>query len=485
MIPKPNSGAVNLKSAPWASLGILLIYLLIHVTVQHDELQQQQALADWYQQSGLFELEWENYISWLRISGQIGKAEQLESARAAGDGLTVFRAMAFDPAFERENQIRGDMYWDYDQQALWQKTRATFNQRAAALPSLRFGLNPSTPRPSTYLTWHFFNDTLWVWLVTLLVAAPFIWSVEADIGHRKMIALWIISGVIAGLVYVALLSSRYIPLTGSTPLAAAVIGMYMGLYRNQRRSFIWFHPKQKAWRSTELPALTLTPLLLILPVFEYFSGSFADTVWLAQLAALAAGAGLVQLAKRAEVRGAEQQQYQDDSDDEQRQLNLKLTSAWSSMSALSFTDAERQFEQIMERDPTLFSPLTGLYHIRKLQPDSAAFHDTAARVLGTALNDTGELRQQYGIYRDYLKRLGPDQQIPLDIRINLISRFCDLGEAKEADKLAREMEKSREQHPLLGKALLRLAQALASSDANRSSQLRALATRLIEDNPMP
>lgn len=481
MIPKPKTGAANLSSAPWASLAMLLLYLLIHIVVQRDELQQQQALADWYQQSGLFELEWENYISWLRISGQISKAERLETARSQGNGLTVFRAMAFDPAFERENQIRGDMYWDYDQQALWQKTRETFSQRAAALPSLRFGLNPTAPRPSTYLTWHFFNDSIWVWLVTVLVMAPFIWPVEAEIGRRKMVILWVISGVIAGLVYVALLSSRYTPLTGSTPMAAAVVGMYLGLFGRQKLDFLWFHPKQKQWLATPLPAAIPAALVLVLPVFEFFAGSFATDIWLAQLAALVAGVGLVQMAKRAEVRGLEQQQQHTDEGDEQRQLNLKLTSAWSSMSALALNDAERQFEQVLEQAPELFLPLTGLYHIRKLQPDSPAFHDTATRALSAVVTDTGELRQQYTLYRDYLKRLGADGVIPLPARINLISRFCDLGEIREADKLVQQIEKSREQHPQLPKALTRLAQAVAKSDQSRSQHLRTLATRLLAE----
>jgi hypothetical protein len=250
MIPKPATETTGLKSVPWVGLGIFLIYLLVHLTLQSDEIERQQEMADWYQQSGLFELEWENYISWLRISGQIRKAETLEKARADGDKVTVFRAMAFDPAFEAENQLRGDQYWDYQQMAQWREMRDNFRERAGALPGVKAGLNPSAPRPSTYLTWHFLHENLWIWLVALLVALPFLWPVENELGHRKLAAIWIVSGVVSGLIYVAFLSHRYEPLTGSTPLAAAVIGMYLGLFALRKLDFIWFDPRQKKLRST-------------------------------------------------------------------------------------------------------------------------------------------------------------------------------------------------------------------------------------------
>ena len=168
MLPKPDTEQHGWRTLPWACLAFFLAYLTIFLVYQRDESQKQLELAQWYQQSGLFELEWENYISWLRISGQVAKAEELEAAKQDKDTLTVFRAMAFDPSFERENRLRGDQYWNVDQRIAWENTREQFRQRADSLPSVRFGLNPQAPRPSTYLTWHFLHDSWVQWLVALL-----------------------------------------------------------------------------------------------------------------------------------------------------------------------------------------------------------------------------------------------------------------------------------------------------------------------------
>jgi membrane associated rhomboid family serine protease len=479
MIPKPATEKTGLRSAPWVGLAIFLIYLLVHLTLQSDELERQQEMADWYQQSGLFELEWENYISWLRISGQVRKAEALEKARAQGDRITVFRAMAFDPAFERENQLRGDQYWDYQQMAKWRDMRDTFRERAGALPGVKAGLNPSAPRPSTYLTWHFLHENLWIWLVALLVSLPFLWPVEAELGHRKIAVIWIVSGVISGLIYVAFLSHRYEPLTGSTPLAAAVIGMYLGLFALRKLDFIWFDPRQKTFRTTALPAVVLAPLFLILPLYETLAGGSAPHVWLAQLGGLLAGASLVHLARRAEVSGAEQ--HADEADEAERQLRQQLGSAWASMSAMAFRDAEQQFEAALKLDPDQFLPLTGLYQIRKLKPDTEIFHATARRVLSANISDPGYLRQQATIYRDYCKRISEENMIPLEARVRMVGNLSKLGETKEADKLASQIEKQGERHPLLARSLVLLSQAMQNTNQGRSNHLRMLAARLTED----
>ncbi|MEE4249772.1 MAG: hypothetical protein V2I38_04225, partial [Alcanivoracaceae bacterium] len=193
-----------------------------------------------------------------------------------------------------------------------------------------------------------------------------------------------------------------------------------------------------------------------------------------------AGAGLVHLARQAEVRGAEQQV--DETDDSERQLRQKLTSAWASMSAMAFRDAEQQFEAALQMEPKQFLPLTGLYHIRKLKPESEAFHHTARQLLDAEITDEGELRQQFNIYRDYVKRIDSEEAIPLETRVRLIGNLSKLGETKEADRLAMLIEKQGERHPMLGKSLSLLAQALQNSNQARSNHLKMLAVRLAEES---
>jgi|GEM_PF-1784366 len=479
MLPMPerDQETLGIKTVPWVCIAFFVVYLVVLLTYQQGEQQKQRELADWYQQSGLFELEWENYISWLRISGQISKADFLADARSNKDTLTVFRAMAFDPSFERENRLRGDQYWDVDERTRWEETRAEFSRRAGALPSVRFGLNPQAPRPSTYLTFHFLHESVLHWLVGLLVLIPFAWATEGSIGPRRMPLMWLASGVIAGLAYILFVPSGYQPLIGATPIVSAVIGMYLGLFNIRKINFVYFHPKQKALRTIALPAAVLAPLWFILPAYEYYGGSPASHAWVAQLAALLAGAALIQLARQADVAGAEQELPQEEEEDNSaRQLRQNLTSGWASMSAMAFNDAEHAFNKVLAVSPGHFDALSGLYHIHKLNPDSEAFANTALALLQCHADGEGEVRQQLTLYRDYQRRLPPEATLPVDVNVQILMCFTRLGELREAEKVAERIIEARQPHPLLAKAFGNLSQAFSNyQNAGKAAHFAALA----------
>ena len=482
MLPMPErneEAATGIKTLPWVSLAVFALYLLIFLTYQNGEQKKQLELANWYQQSGLFQLEWENYISWLRISGDVAKAERLEKARADKDTLTVFQAMAFDPSFERENRLRGDQYWDVDQRMRWEETRKEFRKRAYELPSVRFGLNPQAPRPSTYLTFHFLHESIWHWLIGLLVLLPFAWATEGSIGARRMPLMWLGSGVIAGLAYIALVPSGYQPLIGATPVVSAAIGMYLGLFAIKKINFLYFHPKQKAWKTIALPAAIMAPIWFALPVYEYLGGSPAANVWVAQVAGLLAGAALIQLARQADVAGVEMEQSQEEEDSGERQLRQNLTSGWASMSAMSFTEAEEAFNKVIAVYPGHFNALTGLYHIHKLKPEDEKFNKTALALLKAHADGEGELRQQLTLYRDYLRRVGADVELPVEVNIQVMMCFTQLGDLREAEQVATRIMDSRAKHPLLPKALANLSKAFANfQNGGKAGHFAALAEQV-------
>lgn len=484
MLPMPENAPEDkkavIKSLPLFCITIFLVYLTILLVYQKDERNDQIALANWYQQSGLFELEWENYISWLRISGQAKKSVTLETAKKNNDSLTVFRAMAFDPSFERENRIRGDQYWNSDQRLKWEETRRQFAERAGKLPSVRFGLNPQSPRPSTYLTWHFLHDSLSQWLLALLVLAPFAWALEGTVGNIRMALLWLGSGVIAALSYVAIIPSAYTSLIGATALTSSAIGMYLGLFALKKINFVFFHPKKKAFERIALPAAILAPLWFILPIYEFYGGSSAEHVWVAQLVGLIAGAALVQLARPSEMGTAESDEETDNEEaDRNRQLKLTLTSAWTSMAALAFNDAEKAFNNVLVLDPGNFSALTGLYHIQKIQPQTDVFRQTAEKTLAAAVSEEGESRQQLAIYRDYRKKIDGVENLPGDVAIQLIIRLARLNEVKDAEEIATSLYQRKIKNVLFENALTSLSQAFSrQNNENKAGKIAAMAENL-------
>lgn len=447
MLPKPQpsdvEGSSRLATLPWACLAFFAAYLLVMFTIQFNEDEQEAELVQWYYSGKLFDLEWNNYISWLRINGMVGKATEVEAAHEAGDRTSVIRAMGFDEAFEEENRMRGDQYWSLQEKATWQQLRDEFDQRAGQLVRVRFGLNPSAPRPSTYLTWHFLHENIIQWLVALLVLLPFAWPLEAALGWKRVTILWFVSGIVIGLSYVAFMSGSYQPLVGSTPLASAMIGVFASLFALKKLPFVYPDPKQKKLVERELPAAIILPLWAVLPVYESMGGTTAPHAWIALVVGLVAGAILLQLAQRQEVAGIDDEGDEEDEDDQEKALRTRLNSAWNSMSALSFTEAGHQFEAALEIAPHAFGAITGLYHVRKLNPEDPGFEQIALQALGYETEDTGEIRQQYNLYRDYMKRIIDLENLPEDVRTGLAYRFSLLEELREADKLGESVANSK------------------------------------------
>lgn len=454
MFPVIHQEKFRPATLPWVCLFFFLAYLLVYFTYQSGEQQQRRELLQWYESSGLYQMERQNYVSWLRINGQVEKARKLEQAHERGDRMTVFMSMAFDPAFAAENRREGERYWSAAQRFEWEKLRSEFAERKETLPRVRAGLNPSDWVPADFLSYHFLHESLIHWLVPLLVLIPFAWPVESQLGWQRMAVLWMLGGVVAGLGYI-LFVDGYRPLIGSTPVASAVIGIFLGLYSREKLPFVTLHPKTRKKLVFEFPGWVLAPLWLLLPLYEYLGGTPAPHVWVAQLCGLLGGAGLVQLARDTQVEGEDDPETEEE-DDTARQLRQHLTSGWTSMAALQFSEAAGQFEAALKIQPGHFDALTGLYQIRKLEPESPEFEQASRDVLAARTSEQGRILQQQQIYRDFRKRREVSE-LPVETRLQLAMRFAEVEAFKDAEALMESVLEEKAGHELLPKALLSLA----------------------------
>ena len=482
MIPVPQTRRSGLNTIPWFALALLLGYLLVQVTVQRGEQARQQELATWYQNSGLFALEWENYISWLRISGQINKAEKLEQVRASGDQLALFHAMAFDPAFERENIVRGTQYWSEAEFNRWRQGREQFKQQAAQLPSVRWGLNPAAPRPATYVSWHFLNDSLLPVLLTALVLLPLAWAVEGTLGTLRALAATLLGGILIALVYVMLFGRSYIPVTGSTPIATLWAGMLLGLFRLNLVPCRFWHPTRKTVVERSLPGWLFATPALLLVLYELIGGNAVPWMGLLHLVAALVGFALVLLLEpktlitTAPTEAGEPDAQPETTNDQDTLYRQTLTQGWAAMGTLSFRDAEREFRKAHALAPEQLNPVSGLFQITRIALDSPAFAEVCEKLWRVEPADSGEVKQWSLLLREQA-RLTQEQPLePSDeARAHLVRTLAQHGEALEADKYAQAWLQAESLSDCVSATLQQLAAAHAQAgNDNRAAHWRQL-----------
>ena len=454
MIPLPDQHLRGLRSLPWVTLAIMLVYLLVLLTYQSQEQQQRQALLNWYQETGLFSLEWDNYLSWLRINGRGDKAEALAEQRQAGNEIEPFLDMAFNPRFEAENRERGSDYWSREEFRHWKDQREAFRQRARELPRYFAGLIPSDPRPGRFLTWHFLHDGLMHWALCLLVLAPFAWPLEARLGKARSLVLWLLGGVAAGLGPVWLFPEHYQPVIGSSAVVSAWIGAFASLFARRRIPLGYLHPRTRQTATLDLPALILLPLWVLFPLYAFMRTDDGMLLLSAQLFGLAGGALLAQL-----IQDTGMQQREADTEDEQDRARARtLTEGWDALARFEFSDAEKHFLQAREDQPDDFNALSGLFLVRKVHPEAESFQATLRELLQRPPSDADEGRQR----EQLLLQLVREERLPAlpeALQLEIAWLLARAGNPQQAEPIVADALERQSEAPQVARALHALAEA--------------------------
>lgn len=455
MIPLADSSQRRVRSLPWVCLTIMLAYLLVLLTYQHEEAQQRQALLNWYQETGLFSMEWDQYRSWLRINGRGDRAAVLAKQREAGNEVDPFLDMAFNPRFEAENRRRGSDYWSAQAFRQWKDKREQFRQRAQKLPRYFAGLIPSDPRPGRFLTWHFLHDGLVHWALCLLVLAPFAWPLEARLGKARTVVLWLLGGVMAGLGPVWLFSGHYQPVIGSSAVVSAWIGAFASLFARARIPFGYIHPRTRQTATVELPALILLPLWTLLPLYALMVRDGDAVLLSAQLFGVVGGAVLAQLIQDTGMGQSET----DEADNEQDRAHARtLTQGWDALARFEFTGAEQHFLQAREDEPDDFNALTGLFLVRKVRPETESFQTTLQDLLQRRPADPDEGRQRERLLRQ-LVREERVPALPESLQLEIARLLARAGDPQQVEPIVADALDRKSEAPNLGRALHALAEA--------------------------
>jgi len=469
VIPLPDQDSFRIRSLPWLVGAFMLVYLGVLLTYQGQEQEQRRALVDWYQQSGLLAMEWDNYLSWLRINGRGDKAAALAAQREAGNDIDPVLDMAFNPRFEAQNRRRGDDFWSPEQFRAWKEQRERLRQKANTLPRYFAGLIPHDPRPGRFLTWHFLHNGLAHWVLCLLVLAPFAWPLEARLGKIRSLVLWLLGGVVAGLGPVWLFPDHYQPLIGSTAVISAWIGAFASLFARRRIPFAYIDPRTRRAARIQVPALILLPLWLLLPLYSFLRTDDGPLLLSAQLFGLAGGAVLAQLIQDT---GMQQRETRADDEEDERQWARAVTEGWDAVARFEFSAAEKQFLQAREHRPGDFNALTGLFLVRKVQPETEHFQAILRELLEHRPADPDEARQREHLLRQLVReeRL---PALPEALQLDMARLLARAGDPQQAEPIVAEALERKSEDPRLAPAVHALAEAWEKKgDSARAEGLR-------------
>jgi membrane associated rhomboid family serine protease len=149
------------------------------------------------------------------------------------------------------------------------------------------------PEPYTLISYMFFHGDLMHLLGNMLFLWVFGDNVEDAVGHVKYLIFYIVCGVVAALVHVAVLNESPRPLIGASGAVAGVIAAYLML-----------HPRVRVWvlalqfLPLQISAAIALGLWVAIQVVMVLAPQTGPVAWWSHIGGLAAGAVLIIFMRR-------------------------------------------------------------------------------------------------------------------------------------------------------------------------------------------
>lgn len=451
MLLVPISGKIGWKNPPAVTVVLVLINCLVFFLFQTGDDDARMAAEQFYLESGLAEIEVPRYIDYLEAMGQEAPDVASDAEVDADMLMAIHFVMESDAGFLRylaDGRIISPADSIYSQ---WQTLRQSYEEQRSRSVAFTFGLRPAFPRPETFLTYmflhggvdHLLGNMVFLWILGCML--------EIGSGRLLFTVLYLVSGLIsAGLFWVVYPSSP-IPLVGASGAIAGLMGAYTVLYGKKKVSV--FYSLGFYFNTATIPAILLLPAWLANECYQLFFSGVGHVAYVAHIGGLIGGALFAYGGER--LVGVDREGFEAAPEDKVSPL---MHQALEHVANLEIPQAQVLFEQVLELSPANLDALTHLFNIHKLNPESAAFHSAAKRLLNALLQNNSDPRRALDVYGTYTG-LCRRPRLSIALYLQIAGVMAAEGEVDSAEKILLFILKQKPEAPGLPSSLVKLAQA--------------------------
>jgi membrane associated rhomboid family serine protease len=476
MLIVPLSKKIGWKNPPLVTLALLIINCLVFFLFQINDDQASLAAETFYLESGLAQIEvphYDQYVAGKGASHEPAEPIDLDDPDAV---LTRHFEMEADAYFIRalmaDRIVRPDDA-QYDQ---WRALRRDYEEKREQSVAFAHGLRPAFPRAPSFLTYMFLHGGVG----HLLGNMAFLWilgcMLEMGAGRALFSGLYLISGLLAAGLFYLVYPSSTMPLVGASGAIAGLMGAYTVLYGRRRVSV--FYSLGVYFNTADIPAIFLLPVWLGNECYQLFFSGASHVAYVAHIGGLVGGAVLAFAGDRL-TSSVDRDSFTEVAED---RVSPLMDQALELLGNLEMDQARDRLEAILEISPDHPEALNHLFNIHKLNPDSAAFHETTGQLLKVWLKHSDTHPQALVLYRTYrgITRR-PSLSIPLYLQIAGI--MAGNGETADAERIVLAIFKQKPQTPGLPASLIKLAKAFhASGQLDRWTRYRRLVCQHFPDS---
>ncbi|HHP7235581.1 MAG TPA: rhomboid family intramembrane serine protease [Desulfobacterales bacterium] len=455
----PLTGKISWRRPPVVTIALILINSLILFLFYFSDMQRLVDAEQYYFDSGLAEIEVQAYVEYRGIldeDGQVPQAVEMNTGLLAEYREQMRRDESFMQDLRREAVIPpGD-----DRYEAWRQSKDEYESRLASVTTYRFGFRPARHAPLTFLAYmflhggfgHLLGNMIFLWIVGCIL--------ENACGRWRYLGIYLVGGVLAVVLYWAVYPQSDIPLVGASGSIAALMGAFTVIFGVRKVKF--FYSLGVYFNYVRLPAIWLLPVWIGKEFFQLWFGSVAHVAYVAHIGGLVGGALLGFVVGRwMGVSRTTALQEPEPTDGRAPQI----AEALEKIAALDLEGGRRLLRGVLQDDPDHRTALTHLFNVEKNLPDTAEFHQTASRLLGRLMADTGTWPKACEVYEEYVQTAGrPRLSAERFLRISTV--FAAVGRIELSQRILSGLMRQNRMLPGIPTALMRLAEAYRKRGAD-------------------
>ncbi|MCG8391941.1 MAG: rhomboid family intramembrane serine protease [Pseudomonadales bacterium] len=242
------------RTVPWVCILLILINTLVFAWASHRDLtrddpmtaEQSQTLASY--ESALL-------LDWLSRGDSRTYADAVAMPDRGPDFMMAYGW--YDQAFTAYVHQHWQQHPPDDQ---WRSLRGKLEAWLMEDSAMRWGLVPNDVQVSTLFSSQFMHGSWFHLLGNMLFLIVFGVAMERYWGAARFLLAYLLSGVGAGLLFVAVNPGSGIPLVGASGAISGLMGLFAGTYRLRKLEF--FYSLGFVFGSFRAPALVLFPVWL-------------------------------------------------------------------------------------------------------------------------------------------------------------------------------------------------------------------------------
>lgn len=457
----PTEVGFDKRKLPFVTLTLILANLLCFFIFQLDDPQEEQQVMEYYERSGLFNVELPMFEKYLQTPAGQKHYRGVSNVHTEGPSRIYF--MVFDQDF-RYYLVKTLDTNNSDDAQQWRWLAVELENKKSEVTSYAYGARPDNLRYWPVFTHMFLHGDIGHLIGNMVFLLLFGIGVERLFGGVKYLVLYVSAGMVGAIVFNFLDGKPYMPLVGASGAISGLMGAYAAYFGLQKiRFFAWFgfYFNQYKW-----PAIVVLAFWIIKELLSQITETESNVAYLAHFGGLVCG-GLLGFILRPRQRVSGIDLAPADVSEEQKLYRKAL----EHIRKLELDEARWALDQTLEHAPWHIEALKSLYNLDKVNPGQPSYKNTINRIFSYDLHREAFDAFVLTVANEALPHHIEISDLTIDAFFGLLHRWLRNDRVQSSEPYIKQAKKVFAENEKLPKLLFEWSIALARRNKIRTASI--------------